>query len=175
MSHPSDHFPQDPDGYRDQGYPPRLNQPFQGYGGPVGPPRSPTGTSHEVASTGVRIAGFVIDAVVVGILALVVTFPADTFVVATLLGLTVWAAYYVAPTALAGQTLAKRLLGTKVVRIDDSEVPGWSRALGRQGLLWVFNLFCYVPQIINAVLLAQDPHRQGWHDKAVGTVVVTTR
>lgn len=163
--------------------PPPEGQPGQpgqpGYGAPAG--------VGDVASTGVRIGGFVLDVVVLAVIAAVVMLPFATTTSGggemgmsvggsgMLAGLVVSALYYIVPTALYGQTLAKKLLGTKVVRVDDGQVPGWGKAAGRQVILALLNFFCYLPQIVNAILLAQDPQRRGWHDKAVGTRVVTTR
>ncbi|NYD56972.1 putative RDD family membrane protein YckC [Nocardioides marinisabuli] len=173
----SDHYgsyPQSPDPGQQPGQP---GQP--GYGAPVG--------ADDVAGTGVRIAGFVLDVVVVAIVGTLVTLPfASTssgggeigFEIGPtgmVVSLVVAALYYIVPTALYGQTLAKKLLGTRVVRMDDGQVPGWGKAAGRQVILALLNIGCYIPQIVNAVLLAQEPLHRGWHDKAVGTRVVTTR
>lgn len=79
--------------------------------------------------------------------------------------------YSIVYTANCGQTYGKHALGIEVRRIDDaSNQIGVGATIGREilkgiggyvfglGLLWV--LF--------------DPQRQGWHDKAVRTVVVHT-
>lgn len=170
----SDHYgsyPQSPEPGQQPGQP--------GYGAPVG--------ADDVAGTGVRIAGFVLDIVVVAIVGAIATLPfASTsggggefgFEVGPagmLVSLVVAVLYYIVPTALYGQTLAKKLLGTRVVRMDDGQAPGWGKAAGRQIILALLNIGCYIPQIVNAVLLAQEPLHRGWHDKAVGTRVVTTR
>ncbi len=156
---------------------PGAQQP--GYGAPAG--------VGDVAGTGVRVGGFVLDAVLLGIIALVAMFPfASTSTgggemgmsvggAGMIVGLVVSALYYIVPTALYGQTAAKKLLGTKVVRVEDGQVPGWGKAAGRQIILALLNFGCYIPQIVNLVLLSKEPQRRGWHDKAAGTRVVTTR
>ena len=74
-----------------------------------------------------------------------------------------------------GQTVGKILLRVRVVRADGSGVPGMGRSFRRwavPGLLafipfvgWLLTLACYAS-------LLWDRSKQGWHDKAAGTVVV---
>jgi uncharacterized RDD family membrane protein YckC len=72
--------------------------------------------------------------------------------------------------ANGGQTLGKLLLGLRVVRADLAP-PTTRDALVRSlviDLLWI------VPfgWLIVALLLGRDRRRQGWHDRAAGTLVV---
>ena len=77
--------------------------------------------------------------------------------------------YEVVYPAHCGQTFGKHVLGIEIVRLDDGTAAlGGGTAVGRQfikglgahlfglGLLWIL----------------VDGQRQGWHDKAAGTVVV---
>ena len=66
-------------------------------------------------------------------------------------------------TAVRGQSLGKRLLRIRVVRMEDGGAPGWERAYLRT---WVAVLF---PVVLTA---AWDERRQGMHDKWAGTLVV---
>jgi uncharacterized RDD family membrane protein YckC len=85
--------------------------------------------------------------------------------------------YTLIPTALRGQTLGKRLVGIRVVRSDNFDVPGWRRAairtLGLTPLGWV--------PYGNAAVAAGESMfmftrtRQGLHDLMAGTVVVDDR
>lgn len=82
-----------------------------------------------------------------------------------------WSIYFTALLTLwRGQTVGKRLMGVRVVRLDGSPI-GWWPAFERAG--------GYVAGLATGLLgFAQvfwDPNRQCIHDKIVGTVVVDDR
>lgn len=182
--------PNDPSGYQNQGYPARLNQPLQGYGTPANPYQQQPGV--DLASTGARIGGFLIDLVVTVTLAFLLTFswltvsttltgPNSTstevnfgITAYALMGV-LWFVYYVAPTAVFGKTLGKKMVGTKVVRVGTAQAPGWGWAFVRHLVLSLLNGFCGIPQLLNAIFLGQDTERQGWHDKVARTHVLNVR
>jgi uncharacterized RDD family membrane protein YckC len=91
----------------------------------------------------------------------------------------VWFAYEVPASANSGQTLGKRLLGIKVVRLDSGDRLGfgrsfrrWSR-LGLPTLLWYCCGVGFLLQIIDCLFAAIDrPLHQALHDKTAATVVV---
>ena len=74
-----------------------------------------------------------------------------------------------------GRTLGKFAMGTRVVRIDTGERVLWYSSAIRAlvplaagvipGIGQILSLFVYVRAFF-------DPRRQGWHDRAAGTVVV---
>jgi uncharacterized RDD family membrane protein YckC len=76
-----------------------------------------------------------------------------------------------------GQTIGKRVMGTKVVTADSRSAISGSAACGRAA---VYALVPVVPSVgglfalINEAWLLWDPRRQCLHDKAAGTVVVKT-
>jgi uncharacterized RDD family membrane protein YckC len=92
----------------------------------------------------------------------------------------VWFAYEVPASANSGQTLGKRLLGIKVVRVESDGRLGFGRALRRWSrlglptLLWP--LCCGLTallQVIDCLFVAIDrPLYQTLHDKGARTVVV---
>jgi uncharacterized RDD family membrane protein YckC len=91
----------------------------------------------------------------------------------------VWFAYEVPASANTGQTLGKRLLGIKVMRIESDERLGFGRAwrrwsrLGLPTMLWYCCGIGFVLQLVDCLFVAIDrPLRQALHDKAAGTVVV---
>ena len=91
----------------------------------------------------------------------------------------VWFAYEVPASANSGQTLGKRLLGIKVVRLESEERLGFGRAFRRWGrlglptLLWYCCGVGFLLQVIDCLFVAIDrPLRQALHDKAANTVVV---
>jgi uncharacterized RDD family membrane protein YckC len=92
----------------------------------------------------------------------------------------VWFAYEVPASANSGQTLGKRLLGIKVVRVESEEQLGFGRSFRRWGrlglptLLWAVCCgLTFILQAIDCLFVVIDkPLRQALHDKSAATVVV---
>ncbi len=78
--------------------------------------------------------------------------------------------YRILAHAFASRTLGKAMMGLKVVR-QNGQPCGFWRALGREVAL----LFAAMPCGAGLLWAAVDPHKQGWHDLAVGTFVVRER
>lgn len=94
-----------------------------------------------------------------------------TFAVLAVLGL----AYEVVLIALRGQTVGKMATGVRVVRADSGDLPGWGKSTGRWSIPYLAGLIPVVGWLVSLlayVSLTWDDRRQGWHDKAAGTVVV---
>ncbi|MBV2355793.1 RDD family protein [Streptomyces sp. J2-1] len=76
--------------------------------------------------------------------------------------------------SLVGATLGKLLVGIRVVKADTGQKPG----LGSSALRWVIPFVGSIVCGIGALLVYLSPfwdgsgRRQGWHDKAAGTLVV---
>ncbi|OJF16130.1 hypothetical protein BG844_00740 [Couchioplanes caeruleus subsp. caeruleus] len=91
-----------------------------------------------------------------------------------------WFAYEVPALANSGQTLGKRLLGVKVVKLEDTTAIGFGRAFRRWGRLgmWTPLWYCsgigFLAQLVvsGSVLFDHQLH-QALHDKTAGTVVVS--
>ena len=77
--------------------------------------------------------------------------------------------YYVLLEGYLGQTVGKMLLGIKVVREDDGEVPGLGAAFIRTLLRLIDGLFSYLVAFIS-VLISGKNQRLG--DMAAHTLVV---
>ena len=126
-----------------------------------------TGETVELATPGLRLGARLID-IVIGILLTVVVGFIDPFLLPILVG----AAYETCFVALKGQTPGKMAVSIKVVRADSGTLPGWGPAAGR----WVIPAIGYTLLILPGLLvhasLLWDDRRQGWHDKAVKTLVV---
>ena len=133
------------------------------------------------------------DGIIALILLYVVALPA-------FIALLVLIAYEVWLMKAYGQTLGKRIVGIKVIRIDNGELLSWDQSIQRflvpnapglaaLALQWLLLLAgalglslavgvlgsLYAPVIaifIYATVLGDD-RRQGWHDKRVSSVVVT--
>jgi uncharacterized RDD family membrane protein YckC len=91
----------------------------------------------------------------------------------------VWFAYEVPSTANSGQTLGKKLLGIKVVRMESPDRLGMARSLRRWTRMGIPTLFwsCYglgfLLQFVDCVFVVIDrPLHQALHDKGAVTVVV---
>jgi len=117
----------------------------------------------SMASTGARIGAFIIDAIVANLVAGIPYFfhvrytpNSRTFIVlgAFLLIELLFDAVY-------GQTLGKRVLGIRVIRVDGDGLASFPWLILRTVLLGAL-----VPAVV------WDRDRRGLHDKAAGTVVV---
>jgi uncharacterized RDD family membrane protein YckC len=96
-------------------------------------------------------------------------------IVATLL----WLLYEAPATASRGQTLGKRIMHIKVVRLENTEPLGFGRAFRRWARLGMWTPFwgCaglgFLFQLIDAASPLFDPQlHRALHDKAARTVVV---
>ncbi|WOI59218.1 RDD family protein [Streptomyces fradiae] len=75
-----------------------------------------------------------------------------------------------------GQTLGKRMTGLRVAMLNDGSVPPVSAALTRAVVLWLPTLICCAclwPLLLLVLILVDKPYKQGLHDKAAKTVVVS--
>jgi len=91
----------------------------------------------------------------------------------------VWFAYEVPSIANSGQTLGKRILGIKVVRLESADPLGFGRSLRRWSrlglptLLWPCYGAGFLLQGIDCFFIVIDWRlRQALHDRQAGTVVV---
>lgn len=94
----------------------------------------------------------------------------------SLISLVAYVGYDTLMTAKNGQTLGKRWLKLRVAMLNDGSVPDTSSSLLRAAVLWLPALVCcpiiwWVVIIIT--ILTDRPYRQGLHDKAGKTVVVS--
>lgn len=71
-----------------------------------------------------------------------------------------------------GGSLGKMVLSVRVVDERTREPIGIGRALARELVLGLLAGICLVPALVNLVVAAKDPRRQGWHDKAAASLVV---
>jgi uncharacterized RDD family membrane protein YckC len=97
-------------------------------------------------------------------------------------GVALWFAYEVPALANNGQTLGKRLVGIRVMRLDADGPLGFGRAwrrwnpMGLATFLWMCFLIGFVLQFIDCLFVLIDhPLHQALHDKSAATVVVQVR
>jgi uncharacterized RDD family membrane protein YckC len=94
----------------------------------------------------------------------------------SLISLIAYVGYDTIMTAKNGQTLGKHWLKLRVAMLNDGSVPDNSSSLIRAAVLWVPALvccFCIWWAVIIITILTDKPYRQGLHDKAGKTVVVS--
>ncbi|MZF86663.1 RDD family protein [Streptomyces sp. SID5643] len=86
-------------------------------------------------------------------------------------------AYDTVLTARNGQTLGKKLLHMRVANLDNGATPSVPNALARAAVLWLPFAFC-CPCVWLVICggwsFFDRPYKQGLHDKAAKTVVVST-
>lgn len=92
----------------------------------------------------------------------------------------VWGPIEVAMIANRGQTPGKMLVKVKVVRVDSGGLPGVGKSIGRWvvlttfpvAYLWWHDQAAGVLVIVASLWMLCDRNRQGFHDKAAGTLVI---
>jgi uncharacterized RDD family membrane protein YckC len=85
--------------------------------------------------------------------------------------------YEVTLVALKGQTVGKMVVGIRVARADNGDLPGWGPAAIRWALpglvAFIIPVFGMLAALVVYLSFLWDDRRQGWHDKAAATVVVS--
>ena len=87
-------------------------------------------------------------------------------------------AYDTVLTARTGQTLGKKLLHMRVANLDNGATPSVQNALARAAVLWIPFAFCCAcvwTAVCGGWSYFDRPYKQGLHDKAAKTVVVSTK
>ena len=171
--------------------------PEQAPGGPqatTGWATTGTGESVQLASPGARLGARILDIVIVTVALIILAaigigaafagssnsddasaFSVGALVVSVLLAAAVGLLYEVTMIATRGQTLGKMATKIKVVRADNGLVPGWGKSIGRwilPALLPIIPLVGWILSLLVYISLLWDRARQGWHDKAAGTLVI---
>lgn len=88
--------------------------------------------------------------------------------IGNLVGFLVVTAYFIVAYSTVGRTLGKWLLRIRVASTDGSRLTWWKG---------ITRTVCYLPSsifFIGFLWSVWDRQKQGWHDKAAGTVVVRT-
>ncbi|MFH9553971.1 RDD family protein [Streptomyces sp. NPDC017435] len=165
---------------------PQGGDPYGGY------PADPLSGMPPLADSGKRTLARIIDMILVFI---VVTLLAWAFGVAQytvdsdkiefgktfgreLVAAILYVAYDTILTARSGQTLGKKWLGMRVADLDNGSTPSTPTSLIRALVLWVPFAFCCAclwTAICGGWSFFDKPYKQGLHDKAAKTVVVSTR
>jgi uncharacterized RDD family membrane protein YckC len=145
---------------------------------------APIAATMDVHVTGRRILATIVDGLVFGVLYMVMTALFGTI---TSVGPANWSGslpafwslvygvlivlYYILLEGYRGQTVGKILLGIKVVREDNGEVPGLGAATIRTLLRFIDGILSYLVAFVT-VLISGKNQRLG--DMAAHTLVVRT-
>lgn len=162
-------------------------------GGPYGPGSAdPLAGMPPLADSGRRTLARVIDMLLVGVVVWLLTWPfgvseynvdGDRINVGNSFGQSVIAAvlyigYDTFMTVRSGQTLGKKWLGMRVADLGNGANPSVRTALIRAAVLWLPFAFCCAcvwTAISGGWSFFDRPYKQGLHDKAAKTVVVSSR
>ncbi|MFC8505352.1 RDD family protein [Streptomyces sp. NPDC057411] len=170
--------------------------PYGGYGGGYGG-TDPLSGMPPLADSGRRIAARIIDWLIIAVPLAIIGIPFDIYQRVTdddnfdatvnslngggqlafqLITIVAYVAYDTVMTAKGGQTLGKKLMKLRVAMLNDGSTPPMNAALIRAVVLWLPALICCAclwPLLLLILILVDKPYKQGLHDKAAKTVVVS--
>ncbi|MER5527077.1 RDD family protein [Streptomyces sp. NPDC002677] len=162
------------------------------YGGAGGYPADPLAGMPPLADSGRRTLARIIDMVLVLIVVWLLTWAfgvreyqvnGDKMEVGrsfaqSLVAAVLFVGYDTLMTVKAGQTLGKKWLGMRVADLSNGSTPSAQTSLVRALVLWLPFAFCCAcvwTIICGGWSYFDKPYKQGLHDKAAKTVVVSTR
>ncbi|MER6527913.1 RDD family protein [Streptomyces sp. NPDC001508] len=161
------------------------------YGG-AGGPADPLAGMPPLADSGKRTLARIIDLILVGIVVWLITWAfgvreyevnsdrveVGKSLVQSLVAAVLYIAYDTVLISRTGQTLGKKWLGMRVADLGNGSTPSVQTALVRALVLWIPFAFCCAciwTAICGGWSFFDRPYKQGLHDKAAKTVVVSTR
>jgi uncharacterized RDD family membrane protein YckC len=172
--------------------PPHEGGPYGGGppgGGPY--PGDPLAGMPPLADSGKRTLARIIDMILVGVVVwlLAWAFGVHEYDIdndeieyskslgQSLIAAVLYIAYDTFMITKSGQTLGKKWLGMRVANLDDGATPSVQSTLIRSAVLWIPFAFCCAciwTAISGGWSFFDKPYKQGLHDKAAKTVVVST-
>lgn len=170
---------------------PYGGDPYGGGGGPYGGGSDPLAGMPPLADSGKRVLARILDMILVGVVVWLLSwgFGTNEFDVdpdkveygksfgQSLLAAVLYIAYDSFMISRTGQTLGKKWLGLRVANLNDGATPTLQTALVRAAVLWLPFAFCCAciwTAICGGWSFFDKPYKQGLHDKAAKTVVVST-
>ncbi|MER6269708.1 RDD family protein [Streptomyces sp. NPDC001797] len=162
-----------------------------GGGGSGGYPADPLAGMPPLADSGKRTLARIIDMILVGIVVVLLTLAfgvseyqmngdrisAGRSFAQSLVAAVLFVAYDTLLIARSGQTLGMKWLRMRVANLSDGATPSTQTSLLRALVLWVPFAFCCAciwTVICGGWSFFDKPYKQGLHDKAAKTVVVST-
>ncbi|GEC09364.1 hypothetical protein SSP24_70190 [Streptomyces spinoverrucosus] len=163
-------------------------------GGPYGggePPADPLAGMPPLADSGKRTLARLIDMVLVGIVVWLISWGLNVTeyqvnaervdvgdsVAQSVIAAVLYMAYDTIMIARSGQTLGKKWLNMRVAHLENGATPSVQTSLIRSAVLWLPFAFCCAcvwTVICGGWSFFDKPYKQGLHDKAAKTVVVST-
>ncbi|MFH9401443.1 RDD family protein [Streptomyces sp. NPDC017638] len=166
-------------------------------GGPYGSgaggyPADPLAGMPPLADSGKRTLARIIDMVLVGIVVWLLTsvfgvreytvdgdrIEVGRSIAQSLIAAVLYIAYDTVMIGKSGQTLGKKWLNLRVANLENGATPSMPTSLTRAMVLWVPFAFCCAcvwTAVAGGWSFFDKPYKQGLHDKAAKTVVVSTR
>ncbi len=126
-------------------------------------------TPLKIASVGDRLLGSLIDFAISVFISIALSFVHPAL--STIGGIAWWIALAVM-TAMTGQTPGKRVMNTKVVKVD---TPDPSAGIGFGGAILreiIGKFLSAIIILLGFLWIIFDSKQQGWHDKIASTVVI---
>ncbi len=172
--------------------PPGGGSPYGGGGGdPYGGAADPLAGMPPLADSGKRVLARIIDMLLVGVVVWLLTwgFNVNEYDVSgddmeygrslgqSLIAAILYIAYDTIMVSRTGQTLGKKWLRLRVANLDNGSTPSVQTGLIRSLVLWIPFAFCCAciwTAITGGWSFFDKPYKQGLHDKAAKTVVVST-
>ncbi|MFF3610242.1 RDD family protein [Streptomyces sp. NPDC002580] len=159
-----------------------------GGGGPYG--GDPLAGMPPLADSGKRVLARILDMILVGVVVWLLSWAfgvteydmdSDKIEVSksfgqSLVAAVLYVAYDTVMISKSGQTLGKRLFHHRVADLDNGSTPSVQTSLIRALVLWIPFAFCCAcvwTAIAGGWSFFDKPYKQGLHDKAAKTVVVT--
>ncbi|MEU0029915.1 RDD family protein [Streptomyces sp. NPDC006335] len=171
--------------------PPYGGSPYGGGDPYGGGPADPLAGMPPLAPSGKRTLARIIDLILVAVVVWLITwgFGVSEYNVdsddmqygkslaQSALAAVLYIAYDTVLISRSGQTLGKKWLGMRVANLDNGSTPSVQTTLIRSAVLWIPFAFCCAciwTAISGGWSYFDKPYKQGLHDKAAKTVVVTT-
>ncbi|WP_405872339.1 MULTISPECIES: RDD family protein [unclassified Streptomyces] len=161
------------------------------YGGGGSYPTDPLAGMPPLAASGKRTLARIIDLILVGIVVWLVTWPIGVHEYSvdnnnvefgkgfaqSLVAAVLYIGYDTVMMSKSGQTLGKKWLNLRVANLDNGSTPSVQTMLARSAVLWIPFAFCCAciwTAIAGGWSYFDKPYKQGLHDKAAKTVVVSS-
>ncbi|MFF0017873.1 RDD family protein [Streptomyces sp. NPDC005374] len=153
-------------------------------------PTDPLSGMPPLAPSGRRTLARIIDMIMVGVVVWLITWGIGVSeydvnsddmqygksLAQSLLAAVLYIAYDTVMITRSGQTLGKKWLGMRVANLDNGSTPSVQTTLIRSAVLWIPFAFCCAciwTAISGGWSYFDKPYKQGLHDKAAKTVVVS--
>ncbi|WP_371567054.1 RDD family protein [Streptomyces canus] len=174
------------------GTPPPYGGSPQGGGDPYGGgPADPLAGMPPLAPSGRRTLARIIDMIMVAVVVWLITWGVGVSefdvnsdnmqygksLAQSALAAVLYIGYDTIMITRSGQTLGKKWLGMRVANLDNGSTPSTQTTLIRSAVLWIPFAFCCAciwTAIAGGWSYFDKPYKQGLHDKAAKTVVVST-